>query len=359
MLKNVKWGEWKLDDIFDGVNGDFDIQKKHINNRGDWIVTSGLVDDGVLGKSDILAKTFPKNTLTVDMFGNVFYRAFGYKMVTHARVFSLIPKIEISQNQLLFASNSLKYLSKMFAYGNMCTWAKIKNFKIRLPIKNRAIDFKFMEKFITKLQANKMQELKKYLETVGLANCKLTEKEEKILNQKVKLKEFEFCEIFDHIKQGRRLKKEDQIPGNIPFVMSGTHNNGVANYISNPIASFPSNSITIDIFGNAFYRNFEFGAGDDTGVYWNEAKKYSSLVMLYFASAMQKSLENKFSYGYKLRSSQSLNFKMFLPVKNNAPDYEYMESYIKALQKLIIADVQKYAEAKIKAAKKLTEEKDD
>ena len=40
----------------------------------------------------------------------------------------------------------------------------------------------------------------------------------------------------------------------------------------------------------------------------------------------------------------------YLPVKNNAPDYDYMETYIKALQKLIIADVQKYADTKIAAA---------
>ena len=70
--------------------------------------------------------------------------------------------------------------------------------------------------------------------------------------------------------QGRRLKKDDQLPGNIPFVMAGTTNTGVVNYISNPVSKFPKNSITIDIFGNVFYRDYDFGAGDDTGVYWND-----------------------------------------------------------------------------------------
>jgi len=41
---------------------------------------------------------------------------------------------------------------------------------------------------------------------------------------------------------------------------------GVVGYISNPIALFSKNSITIDIFGNSFYRNYDFGAGDDTGI---------------------------------------------------------------------------------------------
>lgn len=104
----------------------------------------------------------------------------------------------------------------------------------------------------------------------------------------IQWKEFDFCNIFDSIKQGRRLKKEDQITGNIPFVMAGITNNGVANYISNPVATFPKNSITIDIFGNTFYRNYDFGAGDDTGVYWNSKNIYSRETMLFLASSMKK-----------------------------------------------------------------------
>ena len=98
------------------------------------------------------------------------------------------------------------------------------------------------------------------------------------LNEKlrtVKWGEFKYKEVFNKIEQGRRLKKDDQIDGTIPFVMSGTTNAGVVNYISNPVASFPKNAITIDIFGNTFYRDYAFGAGDDTGVYWNDATSYS------------------------------------------------------------------------------------
>ena len=99
--------------------------------------------------------------------------------------------------------------------------------------------------------------------------------------------------------------------------MAGVTNTGVVNYVSNPVAYFPKNSITIDIFGNVFYRDYAFGAGDDTGVYWNDKITYSKETMLFFAIAMRKSLEGQYSYGKKLRSSQSLHFKMSLPIKNN------------------------------------------
>ena len=113
--------------------------------------------------------------------------------------------------------------------------------------------------------------------------------------------------------------------------MAGITNTGVINYISNPVASFPKNAITIDIFGNTFYRDYAFGAGDDTGVYWNDRIEYSRGVMLFFAVAMQKALIGKFSYGKKLRSSQSLKFKMMLPINNGEIDFDFMESFVAEL----------------------------
>ena len=107
------------------------------------------------------------------------------------------------------------------------------------------------------------------------------------------------------------------------------------------------NSITIDIFGNSFYRNYDFGAGDDTGVYWSTENHYSKTSMLFFTTAMKRALRGKYSYGEKLRSSQSLHFKMQLPTKDNTPDYDTMETLISAVQKLVIKDVVIYADRKI------------
>ena len=173
------------------------------------------------------------------------------------------------------------------------------------------------------------------------------------LNEKlgtVKWGKFKYKEVFNRIEQGRRLKKDDQIDGTIPFVMSGTTNAGVVNYISNPVASFPKNAITIDIFGNTFYRNYAFGAGDDTGVYWNDATAYSSNAMLFFAVAMQKSMMGRFSYGKKLRSSQSEDFTMHLPVTDDgAIDFDFMESFIAELEAERVAELEAERVAELSA----------
>ncbi len=144
--------------------------------------------------------------------------------------------------------------------------------------------------------------------------------------------------------QGRRLKKDDQLPGNIPFVMAGTTNTGVVNYISNPVSKFPKNSITVDIFGNVFYRAYDFGAGDDTGVYWNDKVAYSKETMLFLTISIGKALLGKFSFGNKLRSSQSLDFKMQLPIlKNGKIDFEFIDSFIAELEAhLTVAGLKDY-----------------
>ncbi len=182
----------------------------------------------------------------------------------------------------------------MLSWGTGSTIETINKTRIQLPTKDGEIDFEFMESFIANLEAEKMAEIENYLEVTGLKDCGLTDEEKGVLrdfeNGKFEWEEFTYKSIFDKIVQGRRLTKDDQLPGDIPFVMAGTTNTGVVNYISNPVASFPKNSITIDIFGNTFYRDYDFGAGDDTGVYRSNEKDYSKEMMLFCTTSIGKSL---------------------------------------------------------------------
>ena len=119
------------------------------------------------------------------------------------------------------ASCVYKSLHRKYSWGNSISKAKIQEDIITLPVSNGKIDFAFMDSFIAELEAERVAELEAervaelsaYLAVSGLDNYELTEKEiatiEKIKNKEVHFKEFEFIEIFNNIKQGRRLKKED------------------------------------------------------------------------------------------------------------------------------------------------------
>jgi len=54
--------------------------------------------------------------------------------------------------------------------------------------------------------------------------------------------------------------------------------------------------------------------------------------MKFFAISMSKALEGRFDFGKKLRSSQSLNFKMMLPVKNGKIDFDFIDNFIAELE---------------------------
>lgn len=360
-LRNVKWGEYELGELFDIDNTlSFNTDMLVSGYEYDYVTRTSF-NQGILQATGFVnseninpAGTWSLGLLQMDFF----YRRKPWYAGQFVR--KITPKIEIPAKSVLYITallNKQKPILQSVLVRNVDN--TFKNLKVLLPVtSNKSIDFDFMESFIEELETERIAQLSAYLKASGLVDYELSREEEKIMkafiNKEYSFGRFRFNEIFNNICQGRRLKKEDQLPGNIPFVMSGTTNTGVVGYISNPVASFPKNAVTIDIFGNAFYRNYSFGAGDDTGVYWNDTIAYSEKLMLYFAASMGKSLQNKFSYGKKLRSSKSGAFEMQLLVKNGKPDYHAMEILISAIQKLVIKDVVRYADRKIELTKEAT-----
>ena len=346
-----------MQELFENSNGDFDIQKTHINDLGDYVITAGLSNNGILGKTDIKAKIFNANTITIDMFGNAFYRQFRYKMVTHARVFSLKFILSITQRQGIFLSSAMHFLKYNFGYENMCSWAKIKQEKISLPVKkDREIDFAFMEDFISQLEACRLSQLEAYLLVTGLKNYILTPAEEQALtdfqNGKVKWGEFNLENLYGKSTRGKRLKSADRINGDLPFVTAGEAETGVSAFIGNDVEIFAANTTTIDMFGSAKYRNYEYGGDDHIAVVHTE--KINKYAAIFVTTAIHKSsYTGKFSYSRNFYAKDADELNIYLPTTNNIPDYSMMEILISAVQKLVIKDVVEYADRKIEATKKI------
>lgn len=359
--------------MFDGENGDFDIQQKHINNKGSFVVTAGLSNNGILGKSDIKAKIFPKNTITIDMFGNTFYRNYEYKMVTHARVFSLIPKFIISENIGLFISVSMFYLIHNFGYENMCLWSKIKDDKIKLPIKDENlgddlenIDFKFMEDFIAELEAQRIAELEAYLITTNLKDYNLTTDEKQALKdfENLKWQEFKIQDLFS-IKSYKKRFDANKVTlinnGGFPYIVRTALNNGLKGFIdeddiylnSGNTISFGQDTATI------FYQENPYFTGDKIKILEAKFNKFYKNNAQFFITSMNKSFL-KFSWGSSSFSEKIINNQsILLPIKNknlqndiNNINFNFIENFIKAIEKLVIKDVVDFADEKISLTKK-------
>ncbi|MDR1846647.1 MAG: restriction endonuclease subunit S [Bacteroidales bacterium] len=370
-LQQVKWGEFEIGRLFSSENGNFDIQKEHLNGRGYFVVSAGETDNGIIGKTDIDAKVFDAQTITVDMFGNVFYRNFKYKMVTHARVFSLKANKQITDNQGLFLANSMLFFKKLFGYENMCSWEKVKGKKIQLPLTaSDEIDFEFMENFIAELEVQRVAELEAYLSATGLKDYTLTAEEEAAVREfeKVEWGEFEIGRlfeildlkfkksVFDKINDISKIKTKEF---DLPLVNAKNGDNGVMYYGRSK--DFDIAEMTLDIVNDgAVSTGNVYIQPQKTGVLYNaylvkpNFENVNIKTLLFFAATIEKSIKLKFGYENKASWEKVKKEKIQLPTRNGNIDYSFMELFISAIQKRVIADVVRYADRKIEATKEFS-----
>lgn len=288
------------------------------------------------------------------MFGFVFYRQFEYKMVTHARVFSLKANFDISETQGLFLANSLHYLHKKFGYDNMCSWEKIKSEKVLLPTNNGKIDFDFMDRFIAELEAERISELEEYLKLTGLKCYALTIEEQRTLDDFDNLiwNNFNLEKLFGKSTRGKRLKGADRIQGKLPFVTAGESNEGISAYIGNDVKKFDENTTTIDMFGSAKYRNYKYGADDHVAVVHTE--NLSRFASIFVTAAIHKSAHTgRFDYSRNFYAKDADELNICLPTLNGEPDYFFMETFMSAIQKLVIKELVMYSDRKIESVKEI------
>ncbi|OTA29046.1 hypothetical protein B9T39_05175 [Alloscardovia macacae] len=159
----VRFKKYLLDDLFESATGDVDLQQKDINGKGQFFVNSGVDNQGIKGKTDRKARIFPSNTITIDFWGNAYYRDFDYKMATHNHVFSLSGKILRNRLVGLYIVSMLSKVPTLFSYNNMATWNKLKLLKISLPVNaNEEIDFEYMERYIRAIEKLTIADVSKY-----------------------------------------------------------------------------------------------------------------------------------------------------------------------------------------------------
>lgn len=355
-------GEWKkifLEDVFY-------IQTSRSLNKGELILCSkeqsdiefvgrSQINNGVQGYlQELDFEPNASNTFSVIQIGENVAQFRKNRWYASQNIFLLKPRQGFAKfiNSHEFITACINKGLRKFSggYSSYPTLQTLKSLEIQLPYINSDIAFDYMENYMRELQKERLRELQLYLKITGLSSYELTDDEINVMGRgNIHWNNYRIGDLFDTIKQGTRLTKQDQTDGDLMFVMSGTTNTGIAGKIGNSKNQFPKNSLTIDIFGNVFYRNYEFGASDDVGVYYNSNKQIDKMSMLYLATSIQKNLIGKYDYGYKLRASKSYDLICQLPTKNNQIDFDYMTTYIKAIQKLIIKDLVLYAKRELKA----------
>ncbi|WQZ71754.1 restriction endonuclease subunit S [Helicobacter pylori] len=391
-LNAIKWGEFRLGDLFEKL--DLKFKKKTFNKQKDIskvqtsefdlpLVNAKNGDNGIMyyGRSS----DFESAEMTIDIVNdgavstaNVYPQPLKTGVLYNA--YLIKPKFTSTRETLLFFTPCIyKAIKLKFSYENKASWNKVKNELISLPLKPTAnaqtldnIDFHFMEKFIAELEQCRLAELDAYLKATGLENTTLSNDEENALNLfngnnsgggntpcGLTWQHFKIVDIFE-VKNTRNILARDVVKdsGTTPYLCASKENNAVNSYI-NYNADFLDKGNCIFIGGKTFvvtYQQKDFYSNDshNLALYLKDTHSKTKLNQLFIITCIYKALNNKYSWGDSISNTKIQNDSILLPTNPHGKiDFDFMRTLINALMKQIIQGVVQYCGAKIQATKEV------
>lgn len=299
----------------------------------------------------------------------MFYQPDDFIGYSHVQGLYPYDKSKWSEKSLLFfVSLFRKSADNRFDYANKFNRNVAKELLVSLPVnKNKIIDFNFMELCIRELEEERIRELTAYLKASGLEDYNLTEQEQHAIDlindNKIKFEEYKLIDILNWLPQ----KEIDPLKINYltvcnlpkyPFYGQATVNNGVISYESldinvlnnqdsKPTILIHSNNQNCVYLETPFYLKDGHGA---TSVLQNEY--LNELNAHFIITCIKKVITEKFSYNEKATKIALKNTIIKLPVRiNNQIDYDFMNTYIKAIEKLVIKKVINWKDKQIEKTK--------
>ena len=261
----------------------------------------------------------------------------------------------------IFISTAISKLMYQFSYSRKPGMQIYKDMEIQLPTITQngtfLIAFNFIEQFIATLNAERLATLNAerlatlnaYLIATKLKDYTLTAEEQAALDglDAAALAGFNLKNLYGKSSRGSRLKSVDRVDGELPFVTAGEKETGISAWIGNNVRVFSKNTVTIDMFGSAKYRDYNYGADDHVAVVHTE--KLPKFAALFLTAAIHKSSHaGQFDYSRNFYASDADELNILLPVNpDNTPNYDYMSLVISAMQKVVIKNVVDYLDVRI------------
>ena len=374
----MEWGEYKLGDLFEVTRG----LSMYVKDKESFVYVSKNNPNAIplvqqMNHSNGISAYIDKSKLP-DKFNNKVEKAglisinpdqpLSYYQATEfiGNSVIIIDTSKLIKNQALYIVTEIQRIRKGSTWNDKFPKEQVKIAKIQLPTKNGKIDFDFMESFIAELEAERIAKLEAYLLATGLKDYTLTAKEKQVLqdfvNGKFAWDEYKIEDVLQWQSQKEidplkleELKDETEMV--YPFYGQSTINNGIISYhqLTNKVLNNKDGKPTILIHSNnqnivyletPFYLKDGHGA---TSVLQGE--KLSKVNQMVIVASIDKVIKNKFSYNNKATKIELKSTVINLPTQNNQPNYAIMETFISAIQKLVIKEVVLYADRKIAATK--------
>ncbi|GAA8522469.1 restriction endonuclease subunit S [Helicobacter pylori] len=395
-LNAIKWGEFKLGDLFEKrtMRGYPKKDENLTENKNGYHIFGQNIKhqypQKVLLDEKYLHRISPKKPIlayasSVGEIGLI--KESFYRSGDNGAFQGLFPRFkDYNVRHLLFILSKLKNIFNDFGYAT--GMSDVLNLKFSLPLKPTAsaqtikdIDFNFMEKFIAELEQCRLAELEQcrlaeleaYLKATGLSNTTLSSGEENALNAfKAKnsmggltWQSFKLGDLFEvlsskKIYHANTIKIHDtQIESSYPYVVRTATNNGIKGFIiDDPTFANEKNTLSFaqDTF-TVFYQKQPYFTGNKVKIL-KPKFAFKSPKILHFISAILQFILKPLTWGLGSTTESIAEFKFSLPLKPTAKtqtldgiDFHFMHTLINALMKQTIQGVVQYSSAKIQATK--------
>ena len=157
--------------------------------------------------------------------------------------------------------------------------------------------------------------------------------------------EYPLSQLFAKIKVNSLKYKTSQIPSKatiecpLPALTAGIQNQGLNNYVPIKGATILKNVITISAnganTGATFYQSKKFTVLQDAyAINWiYDNTKLTDRQYLFLVGAITKTIRGNYEWTNKAGWERIKNNKIQLPIKNNQIYFDFMENFIKKLEK--------------------------
>ena len=295
----------------------------------------------------------------------------------------LVPLVEMPDEVLLYIITCWKKAIPNLGYARH--WSVAKKARFELPVVESSnsnhqytvndIDYEYMQKRITEIEQERIAELDAYLMASGLDDYELTDEDKKILalspesvsdesdaseadcrNGQIAFKAFKVGDVFNKLEA--KCKKADfdkrrdtsTVPNEeycVPLVNAKFGDNGIMFYGRK--SDWDTQEMCIDVIQNgAVATGTVYAQPQPVGVLWDAylikpvAEVKTTEALLYMAKCIEKITKEQFSYDKKATWDRVKLCEVSLPVTSDGNiNFDYMERYIRAIEKLAIADVAK------------------
>ncbi len=364
-----EWKDFKIGDLFEKIKTNkLSYKAKELPNEKSEVyclsaLTAGSVNQGLCGYVPKDNATVLQNVISVsaNAAGVAFFQSNPFTVLQDSYAIKA-KKHNLTQNQYLYILSPLQKVLSNYNWNKKSGWERVKKDVVTLPTLNNELALAYMQQYISELEQQYISELEQqyiseldtYLRVTGLENYELTDKEKLVLNIPKKEQLFRIGDLFT-LNKGKLLSKRDILPnGAIPVYSSASTNNGIIGYCNqkpqfiidkkNPFyLVFGDHTRTMNVVQT------DFCITDNVKVL---TPKISSIkTIFYICSVWKKKIPN---LGYARHWSKAKTVLLSLPVVIDGKlDLDFMETYIRAVEKKAIQNVVKWKNLEITKTKQV------